>query len=135
MTETTIYDENNLSGLGKELAAEIEVYIDYDYQCGYPATRMEPGADDEVSITECSPIGITIEPLDIPESKDSIIFIRLMNLFVQNHRTCRLKPEQLDPERKSGLEAFCADSADDERVVSAAEKDAQDRYYDYPDQD
>lgn len=135
MTETTLYDENNLSGLGKELVAEIEVEIDYQYHCGYPATYMEPGTDDEVAVIECSPIGITIEPLDIPESKDSIVFIRLMNLFVQNHRTCKFKPEQLDPERKSGLEAFCADSTDDEGVVDAAKRDAEDRYYDYPDQD
>jgi hypothetical protein len=132
MTETTLYDENNLSGLGKELVAEIEVEIDYQYNRGYLATYMEPGSD-EVEITGCWPTGITIEPVDIPESKDSIVFIRLMNLFVHNHFT--LKPESLDPERLRRLEEFCADSQGNDEVMDAAKRDAEDRYYDYPDND
>jgi hypothetical protein len=135
MTETTLYDENNLSGLGKEVVAEIEVEIDYKYNSGYPATYMEPGTEDEIEITGCWPTGITIEPTDIPESNESVLFIRLMNLFVQNHRTCTFKPEQLDPERRSRLDEFCADSADHENITDAAKRDAEDRYYDYPDQD
>jgi len=109
MTETTLYDENNLSGLGKELVAEIEVEIDYQYNRGYPATYMEPGMDDEVEITGCWPTGITIEPVGVPESKDSLLFSRLMNLF--------------------------ADSQGNDEVMDAAKRDAEDRYYDYPDQD
>ncbi len=135
MTETTLYDENNLSGLGKEVVAEIELEIDYQYNPGYPATYMEPGMDDEVEITGCWPSGITIEPVDIPESKDSVLFIRLMNLFQNNHSTCIFKPEQLDSERRKRLEEFCADSADHENVTDAAKRDAEDRYHDYPDND
>jgi len=135
MTETTLYDDQNLSGLGKEVVAEIEVEIEYQYNRGYPATYMEPGMDDEVEITGCWPVGITIEPVEIPESKDSVLFTRLINLFQHNHSTWTFKIEQLDSEKRERLEEFCTDSADNENVIDAAKRDAEDRYHDYPDND
>lgn len=134
-TETTLYDEHNLSGLGKELVAEIEVEIEYQCHRGYPPTYMEPGADDELEITGCWPAGITIEVVDIPESKNSVLFTRLINMFVENHRTCTFKAEHLSPEKQQLLQDFCNDSQGHEAVIEAASRAATDRYYDYPDHD
>ena len=96
---------------------------------------MEPGADDELEITGCWPASITIEEVDIPESKDSILFTRLINLFVDNHRTKTFKAEHLSPEKQELLQDFCNDSQSHEAVIEAANRDSEDKYYDCPDND
>lgn len=130
-TEAVIYDDHNLSGLGRELVAEIEVEIEYEYRRGYPATYMEPGVEDEVEVTSCQPVSIRLEPVEIPHSADSPLFIRLVNLFHPGpHKTQFIRPSQLDPARREMLELYCHDSKE---IQEAAEQHARDYYDEYED--
>lgn len=134
MPTINIYDDDNKSGLGKEIISEIEVDFDYEYHQGYPDSYMEPGMPDEVDILEIQPVSIAISPIEIPESKDSVLFIQLVNIFVEaNHKSANIIFQALDEERKSKLTDFCRDY--EKEMVKAAFEHARDLSYDYEDED
>lgn len=107
---TSFYDEDNLSGLGKEIAAEIEAEAEYvvSWRESYYGE-----ADRKIEVESCCPTSIRIHPLEIPESKDSVLFLRLMNFFDPNHKSQIISPEDLDEKRRESLQNYCNDHAND----------------------
>jgi hypothetical protein len=122
MPITNFYDEYSLSGLGKELAVDIEAEVEYHAEEGYAPTLYDPGSPGRIEVTGCTPTSIRIHPLEIPESKDSLIFIRLMNFFDPRHDSQVISPEDLDPQRRSFVEYYCSDHANDSHVLDDVEK-------------